>query len=631
MQPDTKSLTAAGLNLIAQALSIYDADLRLAVSNAPFQAMFNLPDYLVQPGARFDETIRHLVEAGEYGEIEDNEAFIQERVDIARAFEPHYVERTRSNGRMISIEGSPLPQGGWVTVYTDITNVKRQETLLRSRTSELSEQLIEHSEVLASTNRKLAATNSALEEAKRELTEMEARTRMTTEMIPAHIARADASGHYIYSNRRLTAILPDRPSDIIGLDFETALGPSVFKRISPYLERAYAGDHAVCEFTHDDTARRIRASFTPDDDGGVYILSMDVTEETQARVALQQTRKRELAAQLTSGLAHDFSNLLTIILGLQSRLERLPDLSDAARGLIDGTRAAARRGGDLLEGIANVTASRTLRPTAVNLATLLADLEIMAAPTLPSEITLNIRHDLPDQSYLLDGGLLQDSLLNLILNARDACGTAGSIVLSVGTVAGTWLEFTLEDTGPGFAEDALQHALDPFYTTKGAEGSGLGLPMVFDIAKTAGGDLRLSNRSGGGACVRLRLPLRMAPTRSGGLVLLVEDDDALRSAYRDMLMSLSYTVIEAVSVDEALALLATLPDISLILSDLRLEGAATGVDLARQVDGKIPLILMTSLPSPDPLRADATAHAPVLQKPFSTDDLAALLRPKAAE
>lgn len=116
-------MTQAGLNLIQQALSIYDSDLRFVVGNRTFQTMFGLPDSLVTRGARFDDTIRFLVERGEYGEVDDHEAFVQDKVDQALAFEPHYVERQRADGRMISVEGSPLAQGGWVTVYTDITAI----------------------------------------------------------------------------------------------------------------------------------------------------------------------------------------------------------------------------------------------------------------------------------------------------------------------------------------------------------------------------------------------------------------------------------------------------------------------------------------------------------------------------
>lgn len=128
----TKALTTAGLNLIAQALSIYDSDLRLAVCNRPFRDMFDLPEALVTPGADFADTIRHLAVTGEYGPVDDLEEFVVTRVRQARAFEPHYMERTRANGRTISVEGSPLPQGGWVAVYTDITATKQSETLLRA-------------------------------------------------------------------------------------------------------------------------------------------------------------------------------------------------------------------------------------------------------------------------------------------------------------------------------------------------------------------------------------------------------------------------------------------------------------------------------------------------------------------
>ena len=115
------AMTTAGLNLIAQALSIYDNDLRLAVCNRRFQEMFNLPDRLTQPGASFAETIRFLAENGEYAPETDIEEIVRTRVEQALDFVAHYLERERPNGQMISIEGSPPPQGGWVTVYTDIT------------------------------------------------------------------------------------------------------------------------------------------------------------------------------------------------------------------------------------------------------------------------------------------------------------------------------------------------------------------------------------------------------------------------------------------------------------------------------------------------------------------------------
>ncbi|MGJ8602552.1 MAG: PAS-domain containing protein [Marivita sp.] len=619
----TDALIQAGLNLIGQALSIYDSDLKLAACNARFAEMFNLPDTLTKPGADFEATIRHLAGRGEYGEIDDFESFICTRVEQARAFQPHYMERSRANGRTISVEGAPLPQGGWVTVYTDITEVKSQEQLLRTRSELLSEEVLARSEELAATNRKLAATVSALEEAQRELREMEARTRLTTEMMPAHIAHVDSAGHYTFSNRRLSNVMPGRPSKIVGLHISEALGADAYARVLPHLQMALAGDPSTFEFTDIGSSRRIRVAFTPDEsENGVYILSMDVTEETQARAALQQTRRREMAAQLTSGLAHDFSNLLTIILGMQSKLARM-DLPPDADPLITATLQAARRGGDLLNRIADITAHRAWRPEPLDVATFLSDLHTLAAPSLPDSISLSFETSIT-QRALLDAGQLQDSLLNLILNARDACTGTGSIRLTASEIRDTWIDFTVEDTGTGFSEDALKHALDPFFTTKGDGGSGLGLSMVYDTAKLAGGQLQVGN-TGTGARVTLRLPLRHAARHlTNELVLLVEDSGDLRATIREMLTSLGHSVIEATSVDEALALAQGVPDIAFVLSDISLEGLTLGTELVTALPKK-PVHLMTSLPATDPRHKDAASKAAVLRKPFSKSVLAAFL------
>lgn len=623
-----KAMTTAGLNLIGQALSIYDSNLKLVLSNRRFKEMFDLPDELVERGALFRDTIHFLASRGEYGDEESVEEMVNLRVEQALAFEPHYMERVRPNGQVISIEGAPLPQGGWVAVYTDITGTRRAENLLRARSEELSEQLLGHAEELSATNRKLAATIKALEEAKRELTEIEARTRMMTEMMPAHIAHLDSTGRYDYSNRRLSAVLPGRPSEILGLHISEALGASAYRRVKAHLAKAYDGETSVFEFNEDQDSRRIRVSFTPDDAGGVYVMSVDITEETQARVVLQQTRRRAMAAQMTSGLAHDFSNLLTIILGMQSKLNKM-DLSDEAHELVAATQQTARRGGQLLNRIADMTGNRTPHPQATDMKALLEDLRILASPSLPRGVGLSVVNTLPDRALMLDPGMVQDALLNLVLNARDACGSSGQITISAHTIGEIWVEITVSDTGPGFTPEALEKALNPFFTTKGSDGSGLGLPMVYDTVKLAGGDLNLKNTPSG-ASVVLRLPYRPAPPVQGGLVLLVEDSEDLRGQFRDMLVELGFAVIEANSVDEALALINSVEDISLVLSDIRLEGSGTGLDILRQVKPGLPCILMTSLPSSDPLYQRALALAPVLRKPFSQAQLSALIQTEAA-
>ncbi|MFD2175593.1 PAS-domain containing protein [Rhodobacter lacus] len=629
MSEDARArLTQAGLNLIGQALSIFDSDLRLAVSNRQYQVMFDLPERLTRPGTPFSETIRYLAEKGEYGEVDDLETWVATRVEQARVFAPHYMERTRANGRTIAVEGAPLAEGGWITVYTDITGIKRQEALLRARSAELSEQVLDHSERLAAANRELAATNAALEETQYELMQTAARIRQVTEMTPAHIAHMGVDYIYTFSNRRITSVMPGSLDDPVGHAAEAVLGAETFRRILPGFLKAFAGEANVIEITHDLSGRRIRIALTPDagEDGavrGVYILSADVTQETQARAALTQSAKRELAAQLTSGMAHDFANLLTIILGLQGRLMRTEGMPAEALGAVRATLSAARRGGTLLDRIAAISGKRALRPQAVNLPALIVDLATMAAPTLGARVTVSIDVDGLAAPILLDPGPLQDSLLNLLLNARDAMGAkGGAIRIAAHPVQDTWIEISVTDTGPGFSPEALTRALDPFYTTKGGEGSGLGLSMVYDQTKLAGGTVRIENCEPG-ACVTLRLPLRVVESGLAPmLVLLVEDDADIRASVREMLRGLGHSVLEAESAAEARAL-ATLPEIGMVLSDIQLPGGETGVALAERLMDRLPVALMTSLPPGDRLRA--SAPCPVLQKPFVAAELAALI------
>ncbi len=634
MEPNSTSartMTTAGLNLIQQALSIYDSDLRLVVANTRFHELFSIPDKLMQPGAPFSETIRFLVDKGEYGSIPEDEIepFIQERVNRALAFEAHYFERQRADGRWVSVEGSPLPDGGWVAVYTDITRAKRQEELLRGRSEELSDQLLQYAADLSSTNRELESTVMALGETKRQLIESESRMRLTAEMMPAHIAHVGPDQHYTYSNRRLSAVMPGRRSSIIGEHIRNTLGDSAYEAIKPHLQSAFGGKPSVFEFTDHLSTRRIRVAFTPDSETGaqrgVYILSMDITEETQTRVALQHTKRREIAAQMTSGLAHDFSNLLTIILGMQSKLAKMP-LEPGAAELVQATLAATHRGGTLLNGIADMIGHRAPKMQPTDMGAFLADLQTLATPTLTKDIALTIDNAIVDTQLLVDPGMLQDSLVNLILNARDACSGKGAISIDARVVKATWLQLKVCDTGTGFSDEALIHALDPFFTTKGGEGSGLGLAMVYDMAKLAGGEVMLENTEVGG-CVTVRLPFRLAGLdATPGLVLLVEDNPDLRGIIRDMLTDMDHSVIEAASVDEARTLFAEVPEISLVLSDISLEGEASGVDLIRGLPADaVPSYLMTSLPQTHPLYIEGAARAPVLSKPFGAEQLSAFL------
>jgi signal transduction histidine kinase/CheY-like chemotaxis protein len=624
-------MTRAGLNLIQQALTIYDAKLRLVLSNRRFQEMFDLPAHLHKPGAAFSDCILHLALRGDYGQLSDIDSFVKERVEKAKSFTPHYMERVRANGQVISVEGTPLPHGGWVAVYTDITQIKRQEDMLRARSEELSGQLTAYSQELTTTNRKLASTISILEQSQQDLREVEARTRLTTEMMPAHIAHVGPDRRYTYSNKRLNLVMPGRPANIINRHIAEALGAQTYSLIEPHLNNALDGKSSVFEFTDELSSRRIRTAFTPDTSNpnqvsGVYVLSMDVTEEAQARATLQQQSKREMASHLTSGLAHDFSNLLTIIMGAQGRLSKF-GLPPDARQLVDATLNAATRGGALLNSIADMVGNRAPHPQAITMKDVFDQLAPLAYSALDAQHNLILKPPKTDKQWLLDAGQLMDALLNLILNARDAIGQSGTITLAAKIVKDTWIEFVVTDTGQGFSTNALQHAFDPFFTTKGENGTGLGLSMVYDVAKMNGGSLVLQNGFRG-ARVTLRLPARQAiAQRPPGMALLVEDQTDLRDVFRNYLIGMGYSVIEASDAGEARALLGELSEITLILTDLQLKGEETGVDLISSLSDEKPLVLfMSSLPTTHPLVISAQRMAPVLAKPFEIGDLRATLK-----
>ncbi|MEP1199737.1 PAS-domain containing protein [Tateyamaria sp.] len=279
---DTSVLLRSGLNMIQQALSIYSEDLRLIVANQRFRAMFGLPAHLCAPGAAFSETIRYLVDSGEYGQVGDKEAFITARVKQALTFEQHYVERKRANGRWLSVEGGPLRQGGWIAVYTDITEIKQHEDMLRARTDELSGRLLDRSEELARANRALEATISRLHETQQHLEAAEARVRLAAETTPAHIARLDLQERYTYTNRRLPLVPFNGADNIVGHTAQSVLGQDIYAEILPALHSAFDGSAKVVEFTVPQDGRHIRAAFTPDTNSagavtGAYVLSVDTT------------------------------------------------------------------------------------------------------------------------------------------------------------------------------------------------------------------------------------------------------------------------------------------------------------------------------------------------------------------
>lgn len=624
-------MTLSGLDLVSQAISIHDRDLRLVAANRKFQTMFDLPDHLVQVGADFRETIVYVSQRGDYGPIDDVEAFADEKVELAKSFQPHYFERTRANGTFISVEGNPMRQGGWVSVYTDITDAKRQEKFIQSHAENLSDELISQTETLAATNREMAATVTALEAAKKDLTHSREELDLINAMTPAHIAHVDADGIYTYSNGKLHTVLPRPNAQIVGRRFSEVVGPPTWDIVSPLFEKVLNGQPSLSEFYDAPSGRHIRLAMTPDVTAGTvegcYILSMDVTDEVSARTALTHARRRALATQLTSGIAHDFANLLTIIMG---QLDQLDDLAhgETKIGMVSATiKSAAQRGADLIESLGQIESPRRFEPVDVDMETFHQTLDRLARAAVPKNVSLGITVSTEDRRLIFDPGFAQDAVLNLVLNASEAMKGEGRVNINFAQRENHKLEIAVSDTGPGFTEEGLANGFTPFYSTKtGKVGKGLGLSAAFDFAKISGGTIRLDNAPSGGACVTIQIPYAPVKSKAAGLVLLVDDDDDVRESVRRLLRRAGHAVIEASSVTEA-ATLMEVSGLTHIVTDLDVGPTGTGIDVINRAPSHLQCLIITGLPKSDSLRQKAESKHVVLSKPFDFEALeSALLR-----
>jgi len=632
----TKQLTdlamiQAGLNLISQAISIHDSELKLVHANHRFQILFRLPDELMQPGVDFEQVLLVMASRGEYGKLDKSiESFVAEKVALARVFEPHYFERTRADGTTIAVEGCPLDAGGWIAVYTDITDVKLEEANIKSEAIGLSNQLVERTTELARANREMTASVRALEATQKELIESRSRLDLINRMAPAHIAHVDTAGVYTHSNGRLHRILPVAKEAIVGRKYRDVLSESVVEHIDSCFQDAMDGQESVTTFTDKGSGRVVRLAMSPDfrdDDSvrGAYILSTDVTEEVKARRALAHARRRTLAAQLTSSMSHDFSNLLTIIMGQRNKLEKHTQDNAELSEICETIKAATQRGAELVKNLNRIEVQREIEATTVSVNGFFSSFQQLAKAAAPSNIHLEFNIDVPDKHLVFDAGYVQDALLNLVINAAEACEENCKVEVEISISKAGELEFKVSDTGPGFTEEAMNNAVNPFFTTKSGEyGRGMGLTSAFDFAKTCGGNLYIGNNRHGGASVVMTIPYRKTRAAAEQIVLLVDDDDTLRVSLSDYLRGTGRVVIEASNVEEALKL-AKLEGISCVLTDLDLGGSGTGLDVATQVAKEIPKLIITGLPISDPRHKKAKECFDVMPKPFEFEAIDAAL------
>lgn len=401
----------------------------------------------------------------------------------------------------------------------------------------------------------------------------------------------------------------------------------------------------------------------------IYCVARDVTEQraharmlTDMEDALRQSQKMETLGQLTGGIAHDFNNLLQIVTGnLDLMLRSLPPEDVRMRRMATNAAAGATRAATLTQRLLAFSRRQPLAPRATDPNQLIDSLSVLLHRTLNETIEI-VTLESPDVWPIeIDVNQMENALLNLAVNARDAMPDGGQLTIEVANVevddrlarhegdikAGHYVMIGVTDTGTGMDAATLAQAIEPFFTTKEVgRGTGLGLSMVYGFIRQSGGYMRVYSEAGIGSCIKLYLPRHMgdlprpdivedmpAPVADGGneTILLCEDDENVRAFSVEVLSELGYRVIAAADAQQALEQLqAADGDVSLLFTDVVLPGGMNGADLAREVQQMrpdLPILFTTGY------ARNAIVHhgrldegVELLTKPFSYGDLAAKVR-----
>ena len=388
-------------------------------------------------------------------------------------------------------------------------------------------------------------------------------------------------------------------------------------------------------------------------------VSIDVTQRNTAEAQLRQAQKMEAIGHLTGGVAHDFNNLLAIIQGnLELVGERVRDNRTVADMVGDALRAA-ERGATLTQRLLAYSRQQPLEPKSVRLNELVAGLMLVLGRTMGESIELeaNLAPDL--WQVRIDPHQLENALLNLAVNARDAMPDGGKLTIegfkafldedyaaqNTEVRPGAYALLTVTDTGTGMGPETVKRAFEPFFTTKAlGRGTGLGLSMVFGFVKQSGGHIKIYSELGRGTTVKLYLPRATsdadcstapqggarASAGAGEMVMVVEDDADVRSLTVALLRGLGYRTVDAPDGPAALALLAELPAVDLLLTDVVLPKGMNGPALAKAAQVKLPRLKVLYMSG---YTRNAILHNGVLDegvhllmKPFHKADLAAKLR-----
>ena len=511
---------------------------------------------------------------------------------------------------------------------------------------------------------------SALKRSQAALREREARLQSILDTAPEALITIDKSGIVESFSRSSEALFGYRREEVIGNNVSMLMPQPYRTEHDGYLER----------YLHTEEKRIIgigRVVSGQRKDGTVFPMELavgevkfgherlftgfirDLTASQKIEQELRQAQKMEAVGQLTGGVAHDFNNLLTVILGnlelLEMRLSNPGHLD-----LVKEARETAEHGAQLTERLLAFGRRQPLQPRLIDIGQLLDELTPLLRRTLGETISIERRLGRDLWKVQADPSQLQNAILNLAINARDAMPAGGELVLTAENSeldadyarihpevrSGRYVLVAVTDSGTGMSKEVQDRAFDPFFTTKEVgSGSGLGLSMVYGFAKQSGGHAMIYSELDHGTTVRLYLPRAVpadeqepasrpeAPVDAyrgrNETVLVVEDEPRVRRMTIARLQDLGYRVLDAAHGPAALALIDAHPEIDLLFTDMVMPGGMTGADLALSVRAKRPgiKVLFTSgYAEPDMVKRGLEAEGQWLKKPYSILDLARTIR-----
>ena len=444
--------------------------------------------------------------------------------------------------------------------------------------------------------------------------------------------------------RSVTEIFPDIPE--IAEDIERALSGEAFTSTSQV-------EDAIFDVTYAPLAKKE----TSNDVDGVIGVAINITERRRLQEELQRRERLSAVGQLAAGIAHDFNNLLTTIMLYAHMPLNRHDLPENVRQALKIIYSESESAADLIQQILDFSRQSKMDTAPVDLRTFVEESVNILKRTFPENIDLHLTLDQDEYVVKADPGRIQQALINLLLNARDALDEGGEIHVALTQAdvppddprlkpdmdPGEWICLTVSDTGTGIADDILPHIFEPFFTTKASgKGNGLGLAQVYGIIKQHEGFINVESEIGQGTTFHLYLPpiqlaggdasemddVAAVSVRGDEHILLVEDEPGVREAIQLTLEPLGYHLVTARNGEEALALYDEQAEpIHLVITDLVMPrmGGKSLMQQLRKKDPGLKAIAITGY-APEEDQTSARLWNALLRKPFSSQELSKLVR-----